>query len=68
MDLEITSPSDYTLHVTGLDRNYDSEELKKHFENCGRRDNKKAEVVKVLKLYNVGEFIELEREMGKLQA
>ena len=55
MDLEITSPSDYTLHVTGLDPNYNTEDLKDFFENCGRRDNKKAEVVKVLKLYNVGE-------------
>ena len=28
MDLEITSPSDYTLHVTGLDPNYNTKDLK----------------------------------------
>jgi len=64
MDLDITSPSDYTLMVTGLAPDYDEDNLKDFFENCGRRDNKKAEVVKVMPLYNVGDYILKTRELA----
>ena len=67
MDMHIISPSDYTIMVEGLDSTYDEEALKEFFENYGRRDNKKAEVVKVLPLYNVGDYIAKERELQKLQ-
>lgn len=57
IDLSITSPSDYTVLITGLGHKFEVEKLKKFIEERGRDDNMPAKVVKINLAYKIDEYV-----------
>ena len=62
IDLSITTPSDYTVHVKGLPKQVTEEEVKKFFEENGRSDGKQAKVIKVNFPYDISEYVDINKQ------
>ncbi|CAG9310778.1 unnamed protein product [Blepharisma stoltei] len=62
IDMSITSPSDYTILVSGLGKDFIEEELKIFIEEHGRDDNLSAKVVKINIPYDITHYIEATRK------
>ena len=67
MDIDITTPSDYTVMVRGLAENFDIEDLKNFFTSVGRQDGKPVDIVRITPLHDIGDYIIAMRKLKKLE-
>ncbi len=68
LDLDVITPSDYTILVKGLGHDFDAKEVEQYFTEYGREDGEKIEIVKSNVAYDIGDFTELFREKCDLEA
>ena len=59
LDILATTPKDFTIHVYGLGNDINKDEVKEFFENNGRFDGKKAQVIKVNFPYKIKKYIDI---------
>mmetsp|Transcript_19221 Transcript_19221/g.35150 ORF Transcript_19221/g.35150 Transcript_19221/m.35150 type:complete len:1032 (+) Transcript_19221:5159-8254(+) len=67
VDRDMATPSDYTVYVTNLGKQFTVEEVKEFFTQHGKADGEPANVLKVNITYDISEFVELSREMETLK-
>jgi hypothetical protein len=67
LDLEVITPSDYTVIVKGLGSDFDVKEVEEYFKNYGREDSKAVDIVKSNIVYDIAEFTALCRKKGDLE-
>jgi RNA recognition motif-containing protein len=65
MDIDATTPSDYTLWIKGLPPDFKEAEVIEFFSNYGRRDGKPTEIVKCTRLHDINNFVKLSREANE---
>ena len=65
LDLEVNSPSDYTIMVSGLDENFNVAEVRQFFEAYGREDQESVEIERTNICYDIHEYVEMSREHFK---
>jgi hypothetical protein len=62
IDINLTTPSDYTLWVRGLGKKIDTEDVKTFFSENGRRDGKPVDIVKVNIPYDISDYVDAIRD------
>lgn len=67
IDVSVTTPSDYTLWVRGLEAQFDENEVKEFLEENGRPDGKRAEIIKTNIPYYVSDYIDDIRDHSDLK-
>jgi hypothetical protein len=65
IDVMTTTASDFTVWVKNLPANYDIEDLKNYFQTSGRLDNKFAEVVSVIPIYDLTKLLHIFRKLNQ---
>lgn len=67
IDKDMSTPSDYTVYVSNLGKDFTEDEVKDFFCVNGSADGQPADVVKVTITYDISEFVELSRELQELK-
>ncbi|CAG9329705.1 unnamed protein product [Blepharisma stoltei] len=63
IDIDLTTPSDFTLWVKGLPKSYTKEELSEHFRKNGNDENTNIEIVNIVLTHDIKLFTKITREL-----
>lgn len=67
-DVFVISPSDFALKIDYLPKNYDKEEIKKHFASFSKSFNKEVTVVDVIPVYDIRPLVKVNNKVNDLKA
>jgi RNA recognition motif-containing protein len=63
MDMDDITPSDYTLWIRGLPKDFVASEVIEFFSRFGRKDGAPVDIVKLTRLYDIGDFVTSSRAL-----